>query len=193
MSYHLTEEQVARLKNLILQGNSLRQLAGLTKHSKNTICHYRNKLLSENNVFCRCGLPITHQGWCKFRFEKSAIRQNIIKNFHTGVCVDCYGPRSLNAGLRCYDCYQKRAAAKRRAKAEETRRCKICDKTMLIRRNGKCWMHCGKEWCERLYTFYYVEGRNRPLTVRGGKNNGLKFEYFLSDYIRRYANEQTCT
>lgn len=76
----------------------------------------------------------------------------------------------------------------------QKRLCQICNKPIFIaNQTEQPRKICHNEWCERLYTFYYVEGRKRPPTVRGGKNNGLRFEYFLSDYIKRYSNEQTRT
>lgn len=69
-------------------------------------------------------------------------------------------------------------------------RCLICGGQSYDDGIGGKQRHCGREWCQRLHTFYYVEGRNRPSTVRGVKNKELKFDLLLSDYLRRYANEQ---
>lgn len=78
---------------------------------------------------------------------------------------------------------------------EQRRDCAICrDRYAFVEySDGPNHATCGNEWCERFYTFYYVEGRYRPPTVRGGKNNGLRFEFFLSDYVRRTANERSKT
>lgn len=165
--------------------------------SKGTAMAYRNNFGPEEGIYCRCGQRTTHQGFCPFRFMSDGYqeRRAFMKKW-TGSkkqhCIDCGAGRDAmrcGFGTRCADCYRKHVRRRAFAWAAEKRECKICGKENHRTAEGKLPAFCPTEWCERLYTFYYVEGKSRPPSAQGGKNNGLRFEYLLSDYIRRTASE----
>ena len=188
MSRDLKPERAARIRELVLAGLSVRQICTETGHAKQTVMRHRDQM--GVSVVCDCGQSAKHKGWCRARYMRSPERQKIVKNYYTETCVDCGGPRHYAAGMRCKACWDVRAAKARADKAAKTRACPICGTPHLVRIDNAPQKTCGAEWCQRIYTFYYVEGRNRPPSVRDGKNNGLQFEFFLSDYLRRCAREQ---
>lgn len=164
---------------------------------KNTAMTYRKDLLVKKGIYCQCGQSVRHLGFCPFRFYSDGYQERRAfmkkwrgsKKYH---CIDCGVGRpgiTGSAGLRCQSCFDKHTKARAFAWAAQKRECKVCGKENHRTSEGKLVMHCPTEWCTRLYSFYYVERKSRPPSVRGGKNKGLRFEYLLSDYIRRTAHE----
>lgn len=162
--------------------------------AKNTAMKYRRDLLVKEGIYCRCGQSAGHRGSCPFRFMSDGYEQRraFMKKW-TGSkknhCIDCGAPHNWSSALRCNDCYRRTVRARAFAWAAEKRDCAICGKANHRTSEGKLPKACPTEWCQRLYTFYYVEGRTRPPSAQGGKQNGLRFEFLLSDYIRRTAHE----
>lgn len=194
----LSPDKQEALKALLAAGGSLRMAVRKLGVSKNTAMAYRNHFGPTEGVYCRCGQSSRHLGMCTFRYMSDGYeaRRKFMqqwggsKKYH---CIDCGVGRSGiggSAGLRCADCYQKHVRARAFAWAAEKRECKICCKENHRTADGKLPKHCANKWCERLFTFYYVEGRSRPPSAQGGKQNGLRFEFLLSDYIRRQAHEK---
>ena len=193
MSNRLPPDKVEALKALIVSGGSVRMAMRMLGVAKNTAIKYRRGI----EVYCQCGQLSTHNGFCPFRFMSDGYeaRREFMrkwkgsKDYH---CVDCRKPRSGKGGsaeLCCQECYDKHVKYRAFAWAAQKKECKICGKQNHRTPEGKLPPHCVNEWCERLYTFYYVEGRSRPPSAQGGSTNGLRFEFLLSDYLRRNANE----
>lgn len=191
------------LDALLLSGGSIRMARRKLGVGKNTAMKRRWALWSERHegIFCRCGQPSTHQGFCPFRYMSDGYEERRAfmkkwkgsKKYH---CIDCgVGRLGLggSAGLRCKDCFRKHTRERAFIWAAEKRGCKICGKENYRQSDGKLPHACNTEWCQRLYAFYYLEGRSRPPLVQGGKNNGLRFEYLLSDFLRRTADEKSGT
>lgn len=69
---------------------SIREVCNLTGYAKNTINTLLHKVRAIRQkqglgeICCPCGTPIVeHRGWCGFRYNKSAKRQNFVrKTFH---------------------------------------------------------------------------------------------------------------
>ncbi len=184
-------ELISHIERLTREGKSVRKIFAELGISKNTIQKYRNAYLDKNDIKCACGKPVKHVGWCWFRFDASPERKTFMdrwrehyhhKKAHAAM-VQTFSWAWHNAPCHPHNlCW-----------IEQRRQCKICNNNALIEHSGTEANYpttCGSEWCERIYNFYYVEGRYKPPKVRACKNNGLKFEFFLSDYIRRFANEQ---
>jgi hypothetical protein len=63
-------------QELLLDGKSVRQTMALTNLAKNTVLSIRKTLLAEmKSVYCGCGLPVDHRGWCSVRYAASPVRQ----------------------------------------------------------------------------------------------------------------------
>ncbi len=192
----LSPDKQEALKALLAAGGSLRMAVRTLGVSKNTAIAYREHFGPREGIYCRCGQAFGHRGMCPFRYMSDGYeeRRAFMKKW-TGSkkthCIDCGVGREYpqSSGLRCAACWGKQVRARAFAWAAQTKDCKICGKENHRTAEGKLSPHCLTEWCERLYAFYYVEGRSRPPSAQGGKNNGLRFEYLLSDYIRRTANE----
>jgi hypothetical protein len=184
------------LKAMLAAGGSIRMAVRKLGVGKNTAMAYRKAIPTE--LYCQCGQAATHKGMCTFRYMSDGYeaRRKFMKQWAGSKkyhCVDCGIGRSGvggSAGLRCKDCYRKHVRARAFAWAAEKKECKICCKENHRTAEGKLPAHCLNEWCQRLYTFYYVEGRSRPPSAQGGQTNGLRFEFLLSDYIRRTAHEK---
>lgn len=193
----LSPDKQEALKALLAAGGSLRMAVRELGVSKNTAQAYRPHFGPEEGIYCRCGQSVCHRGMCPFRYMSDGYeaRRAFMKKW-TGSrkwhCIDCGAARDGkggSAGVRCKECFGKNVKAKAYAWAAQRKDCKICGKENHRDADGKLSPHCLTEWCHRLYTFYYVEGRSRPHTAQGGKNNGLRFEFLLSDYLKRTANE----
>ncbi len=185
MSRFITSQECARIHELTRGGLSVRAIVQTTGHAKTTVIRYRNACLADHDIRCQCGEKIKHQNWCRFRVLKSPRRKQFLSVWHTrGTCASCRGP-CFGVGRCCEMCWRGQSILERAERLLVPRKCKICEATITASPNNKT---CRNEWCKRIYAFYYVEGRNRPPTVRGGKTNGLRFELFLSDYIRRLAD-----
>ena len=195
----LPPDKQEALKALLASGGSLRMAVREIGVSKNTAMAYR-KGIPEEGIFCRCGRDTGHKGMCHFRFISDGYeeRRAFMKQWRSSGnsdkthCVDCgkvSHAKPQGGGLRCMDCYRKRVRERAYRWAAKTKDCKICGTENHRDADAKLLPHCSNEWCERLYAFYYVEGRSRPSSAQGGKNNVLRFEFLLSDYLRRTANE----
>lgn len=184
----LQQSSIDEIAAFAKAGESVRRIARVTGHSKITVAKYRDLALGKTRPLCKCGLDARHQGWCANRLTRSAARQEFLRTWNRppGTCRQCrgicfsYGERSL-----CEMCYRGQCLLKRAQQLLVERNCKICGAAITASTNAKT---CLNPWCKRIFAFYYTGGRNRPPTVRGGKNNGLRFCFFLSDYIRRFAN-----
>jgi hypothetical protein len=72
---HLQIEVKARL----LEGQSLRQIADALLISKDTVGRYMTIVKEQNGlIFCPCGQPAGHRGWCSIRYARSSARQAFI-------------------------------------------------------------------------------------------------------------------
>jgi hypothetical protein len=192
----LSPDKREALEALLLSGGSIRMARRKLGVSINTARRY-GKMVFREGIYCPCGQNVTHRGFCPFRFMSDGYeeRRKFMKQWHGSRfshCIDCgIGRNNKIAGLRCASCFKKQTKARALAWAAEKRACCICDKINHRQAVGSLPKACNTEWCQRLYAFYYLEGRSRPPLVQGGKNNGLRFEYLLSDYLRRLANEKS--
>lgn len=82
-------EQETVIKLLLLPGATVRSVARLTGFAKNTVW-----LLACNVKLppCPCGEKSGHRGWCKYRYEQSPSRKQVMKNMRPmlewcGVCL----------------------------------------------------------------------------------------------------------
>jgi len=237
----ISGDEYDQIRLLTLAGASVRTIKEKTGRATNTVIHYRNFVLSGNEVLCGCGRDIKHQGWCKFRMARHPKRRDFMTRWSRHRKIDwCWKVlRRISRGrfitkkvlMQCLVRLANKHSSRPEITVERlstllwfehsvlgifdgdviTQRwqiaerelthvnycpiptrvmCSICGKPAYCESKDNYLHHCNAEWCKRIYTFYYVEGRNRPSTVRGGKKNGLRFEYFLSDYIRRFANDK---
>jgi hypothetical protein len=61
-----------------IQGDGIRKASREVGIAKNTVSKYYRMFVKINNGIdpsCKCGLPVTHQGWCKERYKKSDARK----------------------------------------------------------------------------------------------------------------------
>lgn len=49
---------------------------------------------------------------------------------------------------------------------------------------------CGGEWCHRLYDYYFVKKYRYVKQAASSHNKEMRFNLYLTDYLRRCANEQ---
>lgn len=81
-------DKLADIGKSLLAGNSIRATSRLTKTSKCTVRKLYKILLAmrsksgKDDILCPCGQPITHQGWCVYRYKNSPKRQKFMKNWH---------------------------------------------------------------------------------------------------------------
>ncbi len=73
---------------------------------------------------------------------------------------------------------------------DQKRHCRMCEKYIPVanQHQGYGDRTCGSEWCERLYSFYTYKGYEFSRKARKFPP-ALKFDFYLTDYIRRHANE----
>lgn len=192
--YRHSPESIADIERLTAAGKSVRQIRDELKIAKNTVAKYRDAYLAKHEVFCECGKPVKHQGWCWYRFGSSPERRTFMEKWRDRYHANKERFDEVMSFSRSWSknpCHPHNLCW-----IEQRRKCVICNNYRFIEHAGteaQDYWTCRSEWCERIYTFYYVEGRSRPPSVRGGRKNGLRFEFFLSDYIRRVANEQART
>jgi hypothetical protein len=68
---------------LLRRGKSVREITKVTEVSSNTITKIRREMTAEEGqVFCPCGKPARHGGWCRVRFEGSPRRQMVMARIH---------------------------------------------------------------------------------------------------------------
>lgn len=61
-----------------------RGVARILGISKTTVKLYRKKFTLRGMAFrCLCGQASTHQGWCRWRFERSEARQEFMRRWHS--------------------------------------------------------------------------------------------------------------
>lgn len=77
------KENYGKCEKLFSDGFGLRETARILKMNKNTTMRYYFMLVTEGKSFlCQCGKPVTHRGWCKYRFQRSQKRQEFMNRWH---------------------------------------------------------------------------------------------------------------
>lgn len=68
---------------LLMQGWSCREVARRVDCHRDTICRFRAHLVRFNDeeIYCPCGKPSNHRGWCKIRVQANPKRLEYLKNF----------------------------------------------------------------------------------------------------------------
>ncbi len=67
---------LALVVRLFMNGFSIREVARLADFSSITASRYLNVIeAAKGPLKCMCGGPIRHQGWCRPRYRRSAMRQ----------------------------------------------------------------------------------------------------------------------
>lgn len=85
----LSNAKVREIMNLLLNSVSVRKTAATVGVSPVTVTRYRKiiqglVLLSDDEELprCKCGGELGHQGWCKWRYDRSERRQRTLKALH---------------------------------------------------------------------------------------------------------------
>lgn len=74
---HIGEVRGLVERLLMTPGHTIRQVAKEAKVAKHTVNEIAKKL---ERPACPCGREVEHRGWCKFRFENSPKRQELLKD-----------------------------------------------------------------------------------------------------------------
>lgn len=75
--------QKSEILKALKEGLSYREIREKVGASVNTIQNLR-QYIKENDgeIWCACGLPTSHRGWCKFRFDRHPLRQAVMHELH---------------------------------------------------------------------------------------------------------------
>lgn len=76
----ITPLKVQEINALLAQGFGMRKVACDVGVAKNTVLRYRNFLLADKIIYCACGKPIGHRGFCSVRLSRSPARQEYLAN-----------------------------------------------------------------------------------------------------------------
>lgn len=75
-----------KLRNIydaLVAGGGIRAVARTLNVHKTTVGKVRRQIVKQSGeILCACGLPTTHQGWCRVRFAASPKRQAVMRKLH---------------------------------------------------------------------------------------------------------------
>ena len=80
--------QLRRLAEALLQGMSIRAAARHVGCAKATAARLRKELLAQRleiglgEIYCPCGKPSNHRGWCPYRLSQSPARRGVLARLH---------------------------------------------------------------------------------------------------------------
>lgn len=92
---------VEAINEQVLQGHSIRKISGTVQIAKNTVERYKKLFLDQHTkpIFCQCGRPAFHRGWCSARLRESPARQAFLANWtptRLPALIRIKSPRRLN-------------------------------------------------------------------------------------------------
>jgi len=78
-SFYGNSGKLSLAVELFKMGWSIRRVCAVTELSKTTANKIQRRM---PKILCVCGKPVTHRGWCSYRYAQSELRQEFMRKWH---------------------------------------------------------------------------------------------------------------